>query len=42
MSIAGDKPDMVEKLWGKQPSQGSLLAYASADVSATGSITGSA
>ncbi len=41
MGVAGDKPDMVEKLWGKQPSQGSLLAYASADVSATGSISGS-
>jgi Protein of unknown function (DUF2778) len=39
MGVAGDKPDMVEKLWGKAPSQGSLLAYASADV--TGSITGS-
>jgi hypothetical protein len=39
MGVAGDKPDMVEKLWGKQPSHGSLLAYASADV--TGSITGS-
>jgi hypothetical protein len=38
MSIAsGDKPNMVEKLWGKQPSYG-LLAYASADVSATGSL----
>jgi hypothetical protein len=39
MSIASlDKPSIVEKLWGKQPSQGSLLSYASADVSATGSI----
>ncbi|WP_291860260.1 DUF2778 domain-containing protein [Bradyrhizobium sp.] len=38
MSIAsGDKPNMVEKLWGKQPSYG-LLAYASADVSATGGL----
>lgn len=38
MSIAsGDKPNMVEKLWGKQPSYG-LMAYASADVSATGSL----
>jgi len=40
MSIAsGGKPNMVEKLWGKEPSRGSLLAYASADVSATGSLT---
>lgn len=38
MGVAGDKPDMVEKLWGKSPSQGSLLAYASADVNATGSV----
>ena len=39
MSIAShEKPTMVEKLWGKQPSQGSLLSYASADVSATGSV----
>ena len=33
-----DKTDMVEKLWGKQPSHGSLLAFASADVSVTGSV----
>ena len=39
MSIAtGGKPNMVEKLWGKEPARGSLLAYASADVSATGSL----
>ena len=39
MSIAShEKPTMVEKLWGKQPSQGSLLSYASADVSVTGSV----
>src|SRR5206468_3055218 len=39
MSIASnDKQTMVEKLWGKQPSHGSLLSYASADVSATGSL----
>ena len=39
MSIASnDKPTMVEKLWGKQPAQGSLLSYASADASVTGSI----
>jgi hypothetical protein len=37
MAIA-EKPNMVEKLWGKEPSQRSLLAYASADVSATGSL----
>ncbi len=39
MSIASfDRPSMVEKLWGKQSSQASLLSYASADVSATGSL----
>jgi len=39
MSIAGaDKPSVFEKLWGKPPSAGSLLAYASADASATGSL----
>ena len=39
MSIASsDKPTMVEKLWGKQPSHGSLLSYASADASITGSL----
>ncbi|MGH6641657.1 MAG: tlde1 domain-containing protein [Bradyrhizobium sp.] len=39
MSIASnDKPTMVEKLWGKQPAHGSLLSYASADASVTGSI----
>jgi Protein of unknown function (DUF2778) len=38
MSIASsEKSTMVEKLWGKQP-QNSLLAYASADASVTGSI----
>ena len=38
MSItSADKPTMVEKLWGKEPSR-SLLSYASADVSATGSL----
>ena len=41
MSVgAGEKPSMVEKLWGKEPSHGSLLAFASADASATGSIGG--
>ena len=39
MSIASnEKPSMVEKLWGKQPSHGALLSYASADASVTGSI----
>jgi len=39
MSIASnDKPTMVEKLWGKQSSHGSLLSYASADASITGSL----
>ena len=39
MSItSGDRNGMVEKLWGKPASQGSLLAYASADASVTGSI----
>ena len=39
MSIgSGDRPNMVEKLWGKEPSHRSLLSYASADVSATGSL----
>jgi hypothetical protein len=39
MSIAsGDRQNMVEKLWGKQPAGGALLAYASADASVTGSI----
>ena len=39
MSIASlDRPSIVEKLWGKQSSQASLLSYASADVNATGSL----
>jgi hypothetical protein len=39
MSIAsGGRPSMVDRLWGKEPSHGSLLSYASADVSATGSL----
>jgi hypothetical protein len=39
MSIAtNDKPTVFEKLWGKQPSHGSLLSYASADASITGSL----
>jgi hypothetical protein len=41
MSIASnEKQTIVEKLWGKQPSHGSLLSYASADASATGSLGG--
>jgi hypothetical protein len=39
MSIASnEKQTMVEKLWGKQPAHGSLLSYASADASITGSL----
>ncbi|MGQ0684757.1 tlde1 domain-containing protein [Bradyrhizobium sp.] len=38
MSIGQEKPSMVEKLWGKEPAHGALLAYASADISVTGSI----
>jgi len=39
MSIASnEKQTISEKLWGKQPSQGSLLSYASADASITGSL----
>jgi Tlde1 domain len=39
MSIASnEKQSIVEKLWGKEPSHSSLLSYASADASVTGSI----
>jgi len=39
MSITtSDRSRMVEKLWGKSVSQGTLLAYASADASITSSI----
>jgi hypothetical protein len=39
MSVAAaDKSSIFEKLWGKPQSRGSLLAYASADASFTGSI----
>ena len=39
MSIASaDEPSMVEKLWGKPQPKSSLLAYASADASATSSL----
>jgi type VI secretion system (T6SS) effector TldE1-like protein len=41
VSIAtNEKQSIFEKLWGKQPSHGSLLSYASADASATGSLGG--
>jgi hypothetical protein len=39
MSLASnEKHSISEKLWGKQPSHGPLLAYASADASVTGSL----
>jgi hypothetical protein len=39
MSVASnEKLTMVEKLWGKGPSHGSLLAFASADANVTGSV----
>ena len=39
MSIASaDKPSISETLWGKPQPKGSLLAYASADASVTGSL----
>jgi hypothetical protein len=39
MSIASsDRQTMVEKLWGKRESSGSLLSFASADAGVTGSI----
>ncbi len=39
MSLASnERRSISEKLWGKQPSHGSLLAYASADASVTGSL----
>jgi hypothetical protein len=42
MSIASsEKQSIVEKLWGKPQSHGSLLSYASADASVTGSLSGS-
>ena len=42
MSIASnEKQTMVEKLWGKREHSGSLLSYASADASVTGSIPSS-
>jgi len=42
MSLASnDRQNMVEKLWGKQSSNGPLMAFASADASVTGSVGGS-
>ena len=39
MSLASnERQSIAEKLWGKQPSHGSLMAYASADASVTGSL----
>ena len=39
MSVAKlDRPTITEKLWGKPETKPSLLSYASADVSATGSV----
>lgn len=38
MSIGQEKPSMVEKLWGKDPLQGAVLAYAATDLDVTGSI----
>ena len=39
MSITGgDRKSMVDKLWGKPASRGTMLAYASADASVTGAI----
>jgi Protein of unknown function (DUF2778) len=39
MSIASaDKSSIFEKLWGRRQAKGSLLAYASADASVTGSL----
>jgi hypothetical protein len=39
MSIAsGERASITEKLWGKPEQRGSLLSYASADASVTGSI----
>jgi hypothetical protein len=41
LSIASnEKQSITEKLWGKEPARGSLLSYASADASVTGSIGG--
>jgi type VI secretion system (T6SS) effector TldE1-like protein len=36
--VSGERTSMTEKLWGKQEQRASLLSYASADASITGSI----
>ena len=36
--VSGERTSITEKLWGKQEQRGSLLAFASADASTTGSI----
>jgi Protein of unknown function (DUF2778) len=36
--VSGERTSITDKLWGKQEERGSLLAYASADASITGSI----
>ena len=36
--VSGERNSITEKLWGKQEQRGSLLSYASADASITGSI----
>jgi hypothetical protein len=36
--VSGERSSMTEKLWGKQEQRASLLSYASADASITGSI----
>jgi hypothetical protein len=36
--VSADRPSIVEKLWGKPQPKTSLLAYASADASVTGSL----
>ena len=36
--VSGERTSITEKLWGKQEQRGSLLSYASADASITGSI----
>jgi hypothetical protein len=38
MSITGERPSITEKLWGKPSPSGTMLAYASADASVTGSL----
>jgi hypothetical protein len=38
MSITGERQSITEKLWGKPSPSGTMLAYASADASVTGSL----